>query len=391
MYFLQQFGDHLIKVTESTPESDSVLRPAASVFTSFDLNVNGSEHINHYTYDENLDNYIPCGSTLPNQDTLEKIQSDFYKYMESDDHDQHDNKIYEIEVYWHDFFPSADQFLDESLVHEQIQILNDAYAGNAHMSKFPNDCNGNRVPPGLDTGIRFVLKKTFRNYCDTDDSTLARNSMEERKMKRLSRKGDCTTLNIYSGMTRGYLGWASYPWDCKGNKVDDGVVIHRATLPGDGTKNYSDGDILVHEVGHWLGLFHTFGEDSGSCSPGDFVNDTPPLRTATTGCPTYSDTCGLDKNTDPVHNFMDYSYNCCMYEFTKGQIERMSYMAERFRLLSSSSSSDGYYLADDYYADDDDFDDFFDDDIIYDNDGDNPTQMCFCVWILCYGCGTCYM
>lgn len=387
LHLLQEFSVHLIGATGSISESDSITSPAASTFTSFDINDSTSEYISHNTYDEDLDSLLPCANTLPDQNKLEKIQSELNKYMESNDHDQKDDEIHEIEVYWHDFFPSADKFLDESKVHEQIQILNDAYSGNAHNSKFPNDCNGNPVPPGVDTGIRFVLKKTFRNYCATNDRNLSPNSKEEQKMKKIARKGDCTTLNIYSGITSGYLGWASYPWDCEGNKADDGVVIHRETLPGDGTKNYSDGDILVHEVGHWLGLFHTFGEDSGSCSPGDFVNDTPPLKSATTGCPRFSDTCGLDKNADPIHNFMDYSYNCCMYEFTKGQIDRMSYMMQRFRI--KSSINDGYY--ENYYEDDDDYDDHLDDDRIYDNNDDTQTtQMCFCVWVLCYGCGTCY-
>lgn len=80
----------------------------------------------------------------------------------------------------------------------------------------------------------------------------------------------------------------------------------------------------VHEVGHWLGLFHVFqgGRACGS-GPGDFVDDTPAQWNATSGCPRTRrpDSCP-EPGLDSIFNYMDYSYDECMEEFTPGQITR---------------------------------------------------------------------
>ncbi|KMU91984.1 metalloprotease 1 [Coccidioides immitis H538.4] len=77
-----------------------------------------------------------------------------------------------------------------------------------------------------------------------------------------------------------------------------------------------------------MGLFHTF---QGGCSgQGDYVSDTPPQRSPSSGCPVGRDSCP-GGGVDPIHNYMDYSVDSCMNQFTRGQGTRMSSMWRQFR------------------------------------------------------------
>src|SRR3954465_16029046 len=100
---------------------------------------------------------------------------------------------------------------------------------------------------------------------------------------------------------------------------------HRTSWPvaGRGTTSpgrYDEGKTVTHEAGHWLNLEHTF---FGGCNAkGDFVDDTPAQRGPSSGCPVGADTC-REAGVDPIHNYMDYSYDSCYWEFTPGQTQRM--------------------------------------------------------------------
>lgn len=147
------------------------------------------------------------------------------------------------------------------------------------------------------------------------------------------RVGGPETLNIYICDTGQYLGWAYLP-----GSSADGVFIWSFSLPNDDFgAPYNEGDTGTHEVGHWLGLYHTFqapntrGRPLDGCSPpGDSVDDTPPEASPAFGCPIGRDTCeggGLD----PIENFMDYTDDACMDEFTSGQGDRMIALWNQFR------------------------------------------------------------
>jgi hypothetical protein len=138
-----------------------------------------------------------------------------------------------------------------------------------------------------------------------------------------------TTLNIYTcEPSQGILGYAYYPWSYPEDSFWHGAVLLYSSLPGGGAFPYDEGDTGTHEVGHYLGLYHTF---EGGCSePGDHVGDTPAEASPAYSCPIGRDSCPA-AGVDPIHNFMDYTDDACMFEFTAAQGVRMQDAVATYR------------------------------------------------------------
>jgi hypothetical protein len=142
-------------------------------------------------------------------------------------------------------------------------------------------------------------------------------------------------LNIYTNTASGNLGYAYVPsgGGVVGNKWDRVVIYWRAMGdPGTYGAPYDEGDTTVHEVGHYLGLYHTFQggcASPASCSTnGDLICDTQPEASAHFSPCVDPATCG---NPDPITNFMDYSDDNCMFQFSSNQENRMRCTVANFR------------------------------------------------------------
>ena len=211
----------------------------------------------------------------------------------------------------------AQGYLSQADVDGQMALLNSAYAGQ-------------EGPSAANTPFRFRTVGTTYTV-KPEWYEMLPGSAAEKAAKTALHRGTDETLNVYlSGLGGGLLGYAYFPQQGGNSKPwRDGVVVLNESIPGGAVTNYAQGDTLPHEVGHWLGLYHTF---QGGCSTSnDRVTDTPAEATPTTGCPTGKDTCGKDAGLDPVENFMDYSYDKCMYAFTPGQSARMDAVWKAFR------------------------------------------------------------
>ncbi|RFS81882.1 zinc metalloprotease [Actinomadura spongiicola] len=203
--------------------------------------------------------------------------------------------------------------VSEASARRQISTLNAAYGGRTG---------------GVDTRLRFRLV----SYDSFDQPAWFDNPHRyEAPMKRRLRKGGRGTLNIFTAAVgTDVLGYSTFPQQFRKNPRMDGVVIDYRSVPRGQYKSFNRGYTAVHEIGHWLGLLHTF--EGGCVPPGDGVADTPYEAAPAEGCPHFRDTCP-GRGADPVHNFMDYAHDACMREFTAGQGRRIraSWAAYRSR------------------------------------------------------------
>jgi hypothetical protein len=212
-----------------------------------------------------------------------------------------------VPVYFHVVHDGGVGNISQKVINEQMKVLNSAFGG---------------FYGGAATGFSFQLAAVTR----TDNAAWHNagiNSPEERAMKQALHQGGWDALNIYAVTADIYLGWAYFPDLSESRQYLDGIIVDWESMPGASTRyagRFDLGHTATHEAGHWLNLHHTF---NGGCNNwGDYVDDTPPMRVPTGGCPEGKDTCS-EPGLDPIHNYMDYSDDPCYNQFTSGQAARM--------------------------------------------------------------------
>jgi pregnancy-associated plasma protein-A len=216
-----------------------------------------------------------------------------------------------VPVYFHVISDGAVGNVTQTQIDDQIRVMNLAFTG---------------VYGGVKTGFTFQLAGVTR----TDNAewfNAGPGSPAERAMKKALTTNAPEALNYYSTTAGVYLGWAYLPGLTPSRMFLDGIVVDWESMLHTSTRyldRYDLGLTAVHEAGHWFGLLHTF--DGGCNAKGDYIDDTPPMRVPTSGCPLGKDTCP-EPGLDPIHNYMDYSYDSCYFEFTAGQTQ---YMQDHF-------------------------------------------------------------
>lgn len=211
-----------------------------------------------------------------------------------------------VPIRWHVVHKGNTGKLSASAINGQINVLNAAYAG---------------------TGFSFYLAGT--TYHDNSRWFTGCYGSQERKMKQATAQDTLNSLNIWScSPSNGILGYATFPNSYTEGDYRHGVVLLHSSLPGGSAAPYNLGDTATHEVGHYLGLYHTF--QGGCTGNGDYVSDTPAEASAAYGCPTGRDTCS-GGGLDPIQNFMDYTDDACMDRFSAGQVTRMQSMVATYR------------------------------------------------------------
>lgn len=271
---------------------------------------------------EVLQEQLKADPSLKNR--MDQIEAFTSRFIQSGSVSKTAGTTIEIPVVVHVLYNKAAQNISNAQISSQIAVLNEDYSShNSDLKNLPAGSFQSVVSSGFN--VHFTLAQTIRKQVK------AKNFAPNDGMKFTQRGGDDAVdpqhkLNIWvCNLGQNLLGYAQFPG---GAPETDGVVILYAAFGsrskysgGTYISPYDLGRTTTHEVGHWMNLRHIWGDDNGSCSGSDLVEDTPNQGDLNFGCPVWPHV-SCSNNGDMSMNYMDYTDDGCMFMFTEGQKAR---------------------------------------------------------------------
>ncbi|MCC7245036.1 MAG: zinc metalloprotease [Saprospiraceae bacterium] len=282
--------------------------------TAFQNDQNASDQRNCASHEVMLQQEAADPALAARHEEIENFIQDYVKNHAQD----RSGSLVTIPVVFNVLYKTAAQNISAAQIQSQINVLNADYgATNGDYNNTPALFQGVRSG---DIGIAFTLQNVVRKST-TKTSWTTNDAMKKSAQGGINPTDPANVLNIWvCNMGGGILGYAQFPG---GPLATDGVVLDDNATGNTGTAAapYGLGRTATHEVGHWLNLRHIWGD--ATCGS-DLVSDTPTHNTSNGGCPAYPhySTCS-GTPVEMTMNYMDYTYDACMYMFTQGQKTRM--------------------------------------------------------------------
>jgi hypothetical protein len=282
-----------------------------------------------------MDNLARLEHQDPNTSArMQQIESMTNAYILSHKNQNTQNAVITIPVVFHIVYANAAQNISDAQCLAQLNQLNLDYARlNSDASNTPSVWQG----IASNTNVQFCLAQRSPTGAATTGierrSTTTTSFTTNDNVKRTANGGmdawpASSYLNIWScNLSGGVLGYAQFPGT--GTAATDGVVLLYSSIgsiaqPGTAAP-YNLGRTATHEVGHWLNLYHIWGDDGTACSGTDNCADTPNQAGENYGAPAFpvTDACSASSPGVMFMNYMDYTDDNAMNMFTAGQTARM--------------------------------------------------------------------
>lgn len=251
---------------------------------------------------------------------------------------EHPPELPVIPVVVHIVYHADNEKLSLQQIQSQIEVLNRDFADHSDLSKIPERFRSLVGNPGIQfklamrdpsgkptTGITYTFT-SVPNFSDADADSVKRKDKGGEDPWPSDQYLNIWVCNLISSETKEpLLGYSSWPGQ---SAIKDGVVILNRVFGTVGVEksDYDKGRTTTHEIGHWLGLHHLWGDgrDNRNCDRDDGIKDTPIQADKNYRC--YSQphiTCNNGPKGDLFVDYMDYSPDSCMSMFTELQVQRM--------------------------------------------------------------------